>query len=138
MCVYVYLNILFFRFSNFQQFRPTDGFGLFGNSPPSQQPQQPQPSPLQERNYIDNLMCNWTSPGVGTYSPFGAVSAPERIPEIQIPQQKPLQPPAPLEERLSLKSGWWLRSVKLICFSFDNKVLVSFVTSNVSAPQSEC
>jgi hypothetical protein len=90
---------LFFRFSNFQQFRPTDGFGLFGNSPPSQQPQQ-QPSPLQERNYIDNLMCNWTSPGVGTYSPFGAVSAPERIPEIQIPQQKPQQPPAPLEEKV--------------------------------------
>jgi hypothetical protein len=100
MYVNVYLNILFFRFSNFQQFRPTDGFGLFGNSPPSQQPQQPQPSPLQERNYIDNLMCNWTSPGVGTYSPFGAVSAPERIPEIQIPQQKPLQPPAPLEEKV--------------------------------------
>jgi hypothetical protein len=54
---------------------------------------------VQERNYIDNLVCNWTSPG-GTYSPFGAVSAPERIPEIQIPQQKPQQPPAPLEEKV--------------------------------------
>jgi hypothetical protein len=55
---------------------------------------------MQERNYIENLMSNWTSPGVGTYSPFGAVSAPERIPEIPIPQQKPLQPPAPLEEKV--------------------------------------
>jgi len=56
-----------------------------------QQQQQQQQTPLQETNYID-LMCNWST-GSGTYSPFGAVSVPEQLPEVPQPKQQQQSPP---------------------------------------------
>ncbi|XP_059473768.1 uncharacterized protein LOC132195642 isoform X2 [Neocloeon triangulifer] len=80
------------RFNNFAGYCESDEFGLFRRPVPEQPPLPPQP--MQERNYIDNLMCNWSSQGGGTYNPFGIVSSPERLPEPQP------QPPPPLEEKI--------------------------------------
>ncbi|CAB3374143.1 Hypothetical predicted protein [Cloeon dipterum] len=98
------------RFNNFGSFRENDDFAMFGANVPPQQlqpaPQPPQPPPPQpqqqqqqqipqrERDYIENLMSNWSSHGSGTYSPFGTVTSPDRVTE---------QHTQPLEEKIAPK-----------------------------------